>query len=125
MHEVLGTLDKGPVDPGEMKISETNDFFDSEEKNMETETAENIETPPKKPPPVKKKCPKCPKLFLKAHLKRHMKSAHAYKRTFSCTLYSCGKGFSTKKKLEQHVTFDHEETISVPGDKVCPYCKVS
>ena len=108
------------TDPCEVEISDTDDFFDSEKIKI----LENTTEIPKKEKQMRKKCPKCPKLFYKAHLKRHIKSAHAYKRTFSCTLYSCGKGFTTKKKLEQHIIFDHEENINVPGDKTCPYCKV-
>ena len=111
-------------DPGEVEISDTDDFFESTELGEE-KVAEVIIEPVKKAKHVKKKCPKCPKLFYKAHMKRHMKSAHVYKRTFSCTLYKCGKGFTTKKKLEHHVTFDHEENITVPGDRTCPYCKVT
>jgi hypothetical protein len=69
-------------------------------------------------------CPKCEKLILKAHVKRHMKANHKYKRTFSCNLYGCGRGFDSKKKLENHVMYYHEENIPVPEDKICPYCKV-
>ena len=109
------------MDPVEVEISDTDEFFDIEETKTPTDSTPE---PPKKTMQVKKKCPKCSKLFYKAHLKRHIKSAHVYKRTFSCTLYKCGKGFTTKKKLEHHVTFDHGESINVPGDKICPYCKV-
>ena len=109
------------IDRGEVEISDTDEFFDTVDRE---ETKSQVEDKPKKSKQVKRKCPKCPKLFYKAHLKRHMKSAHVYKRTFSCVLYDCGKGFTTKTKLEHHITFDHEENINVPGDRICPYCKV-
>ena len=71
----------------------------------------------------KVECPKCKKMLLKSHLKRHMKANHKYKRTFTCNLYGCMRGFPSKKKLEHHIVFDHEENIQVPDDKICPYCK--
>ena len=70
----------------------------------------------------KVECTKCKKMLLKSHLKRHMKANHMYKRTFTCNLYGCMKGFPSKKKLEHHIVFDHEENIQVPDDKICPYC---
>ena len=117
-------------DAVDVEISDTDDFFESSELENEEEIKENIEQEEaialaSKIEQVKEKCPKCPKLFHKSHLKRHMKAAHVYKRTFSCTLYNFGKGFTTKKKLEHHVTYDHEENITVPEDKMCPYCKVT
>ena len=128
MHDSVQTkleqTSSASMDPVEVEISDTDEFFDSVDIEETKTLTENTLEPPKKLKHVRNKCPKCPKLFYKAHLKRHMKSAHVYKRTFSCTLYKCGKGFTTKKKLEHHVTFDHEENINVPGDKICPYCKV-
>ena len=70
----------------------------------------------------KLECPKCKKMLLKSHLKRHMKANHKYKRTFTCNLYGCMRGFPSKKKLEHRIVFDHEENIQVPDDKICPYC---
>ena len=127
MHDSVQTKfdQNDSIDPGEVEISDTDAFFDSADNEEAKKAVEKTPESAKKPKHVKNKCPKCPKLFYKAHLKRHIKSAHTYKRTFSCTLYKCGKGFTTKKKLEHHVTFDHEENINVPGDKTCPYCKVS
>jgi uncharacterized Zn-finger protein len=48
------------------------------------------------------KCPDCPSTYkLKAHLKRHQKSAHSSDRPYTCQL--CPKSFKLKELLNQHV----------------------
>jgi len=94
---------------------------------LSPDSGQGIDEPPQKTTKTsrfreKLECPKCKKMLLKSHLKRHMKANHKYKRTFTCNLYGCMRGFPSKKKLEHHIVFDHEENIQVPDDKICPYC---
>ena len=91
---------------------------------LSPDSGQGSDEPPKKTSRFREKleCPKCKKMLLKSHLKRHMKANHKYKRTFTCNLYGCMRGFPSKKKLEHHIVFDHEENIQVPDDKICPYC---
>lgn len=104
-----------------------NGFDKSEDHNLEEQDSLKVEEKSvvSKKPRQKVECTKCKKLLLKSQLKRHMRANHQYKRTFSCNLYSCNRGFTSKKKLEHHVLYDHEQNIIVPEDKICPYCKVS
>ena len=98
------------------------DSFEDHSNPIET-TVDTIENGEITEPVVKKQrqkieCVKCKRMILKSHMKRHIKANHKYRRTFSCNLYGCGRGFATKKKLEHHVVNDHEENIAVPLDKV-------
>ena len=94
---------------------------------LSPDSGQGMDEPPQKTTKTSRfrekiECPKCKKMLLKSHLKRHMKANHKYKRTFTCNLYGCMRGFPSKKKLEHHIVFDHEENIHVPDDKICPYC---
>eukprot|EP00768_Dysnectes_brevis_P004272 gnl/Dysnectes_brevis/3055_a3785_1649.p1 GENE.gnl/Dysnectes_brevis/3055_a3785_1649~~gnl/Dysnectes_brevis/3055_a3785_1649.p1 ORF type:complete len:267 (+),score=33.81 gnl/Dysnectes_brevis/3055_a3785_1649:88-888(+) len=63
-------------------------------------------------------CSECPKTFKrKAHLDRHVRSAHRKVKAFECDFDGCDKTFATRQHLNRHM-----KTHDKPSPFTCSFC---